>query len=711
MTVAPQEPLARDSRANADFRIGDRVVQPQVNRVRTPSETLQIEPKIMHVLRCLAAHPGEVVSKERLFAEVWEGTYVSEDVLTRAVAELRRIFEDSAANPRVIETIRKTGYRLLVHPEPVDEEPPPPRPARTTSGSRASGRWKVGGAVLLGVAIVAAVVQWSARRAAHAGPPMRIRPLTSLPGNQRDPAISPDGTRVAFVWNGGSGDAYSLYVQLVDSETPLRLTKEPGVEDRVPAWSPDGQKIAFTRSTAAGCRILVVHALGGAEQSLAPCGDREYRRLAWSPDGAWLAFARRNAASQLGIELLSLESGQRRKLTQPPAGILGDSSPAFSPDGRKLAFARNLTESVNDLYTVRLEGSDPRRLTFDNRDTMGLAWSSDGESLVFSSSRAGIYSLWRVSASGGGGEPSFVAGGGVKMKHPSSARGRDSVALENWFYELNLWRVSTDGSAAAHALTQTTDQWNYEPAVSPEGTRIAFVSTRSGNEEIWIAGSGGEAARRLTSFGGARLEAPRWSPDGRRIVFSARRPARADLWTVDAEGGLPQQRTSGPGDCLAPSWSRDGRSIYFASRRSGSWEVWKLAVDDGRAARVTAGGGYCARESPDGRWVYFTRADASGIWRQPVEGGAAARVVANLAPEDWANWDVGERGVYFRELCARHPKPGVALLAFNASEPLDVAPLPEQGWSGFSVSRDGRFLVYSRVDRQSCDIRLIENPR
>ena len=709
MTVAPQEPSAGDPRPNADFRIGNRLVQPQLNRVRTPSETLQLEPKIMHVLRCLAERPGEVVSKERLFAEVWEGTYVSEDVLTRAVAELRRVFEDSAATPKVIETIRKTGYRLLVHPEPVDQAPPPPGLAPTTSGSRASRRWKLIGAVFLGALIAAAVIQWSARRAAHAGPPMRIRPLTSLPGNQRDPAISPDGTRVAFVWNGGSGDAYSLYVQLVDSETPLRLTKEPGAEDRVPAWSPDGQKLAFTRSTAADCRILVVAALGGAEQSLAPCGDREYRRLAWSPDGAWLAFARRNAASQLGIELLSLETGQRRTLTHPPAGILGDSSPAFSPDGRRLAFARNLTESVNDLYTVRLDGSDPLRLTFDNRDTMGLGWSSDGESLIFSSSRAGIYSLWRVSSSGG--EPSFVAGGGVKMKHPSSARGRDSVAFENWFYELNLWRVSTDGSAEAHALTQTSDQWNFEPAVSPEGIRIAFVSTRSGSEEIWIAGSGGEAARRLTTFGGARLEAPRWSPDGRRVVFSARRPAQADLWTVDAEGGVPRQLTSGPGDCLAPSWSRDGRSIYFASRRSGSWEVWKLAVVDGRAVRVTSGGGYCAKESPDGRWVYFTRADASGIWRQPVEGGAAARVVANLAPEDWANWDVGERGVYFRELCARHPKPGVALLAFNASEPVDVAPLPEQGWSGLSVSKDGRFLIYSRVDRQSCDIRLIENPR
>ena len=538
---------------------------------------------------------------------------------------------------------------------------------------------------------------------------MRIRPLTSLPGNQRDPAISPDGTRVAFVWNGGSSNAYSLYVQLIDSETPLRLTREPEAEDRVPAWSPDGGKLAFTRSTPSECKILVVPALGGPEQSLGPCGDRDYRRLSWSPDGVWLAVARRNAASQLSIELLSLERGERREITHPPAGILGDSSPAFSPDGRRLGFARNLTESINDLYTVALDGGGERRLTFDDRDTMGLGWSSDGKSLIFSSSRAGIYSLWRVSASGG--EPAFVAGGGVKIKHPSSARGRDTVAFENWFYELNLWGVSTDGAGVAHALTQTTDHWNFEPALSPDGNRIAFVSTRSGSEEVWVAGSSGGEPRRMTSFGGARLESPRWSPDGRRIVFSARRPAQADLWTVDAEGGLPRQLTSGPGDCLAPFWSRDGRSVYFASRRSGSWEVWKLGLADGRAARVTAGGGYCAKESPDGRWIYFTRVDASGIWRQPVKGGPAARVVANLAPEDWANWDVAERGVYFRELCARHPKPGVALLAFDASDAVDVAPLPDQGWSGFSVSKDGSRIVYSRVDRQSCDIRLIENPR
>ncbi|HKA36962.1 MAG TPA: winged helix-turn-helix domain-containing protein [Thermoanaerobaculia bacterium] len=708
MSMAPEESFRGEAGPEADFRIGDRLVQPSLNRIRTPTQTFQLEPKIMRVLRCLAERPGEVVPKERLFADVWPGTFVSEDVLTRAIAELRRVFDDSAAAPRVIETIRKSGYRLLLSPQPAGEAPAPPEPSPTEARSSPVTALVVLTAAILAAAVTtAAILLWS-RRASPARPPMRIRPLTSLPGNQRDPAISPDGTRVAFVWNGGSGGAYSLYVQLVDSESPLRLTREPGVEDRVPAWSPDGQKIAFTRSASAGCAILIVASLGGSERSLGPCGDRDYRRLAWSPDGGWLAFAGRDDSSRLRIALMGVETGSRRAVTSPPEGILGDSSPAFSPDGKKLAFTRNITEGVSDVYTAGLDGGGEKRLTFDNRDTMGVGWAADGESLVFSSSRAGIYSLWRVAASGG--EPSFVAGGGVKIKHPSSARGRDSIAFENWLYELNLWSVSTDGGAP-RALTQTTDQWNFQPAVSPDGRRVAFVSTRSGSEEIWVADSDGSSARRLTSLGGARLESPDWSPDGRRIVFSARRPARADLWAVTADGGTPEQLTSGPGDSLAPSWSRDGKSVYFASPRNGSWEVWRLSLADKRAAAVTSGGGYRARAGPDGRTLYFTKPDTAGIWSQPSGGGEASRAVASLAPEDWSNWDVGEKGIYFRRVDARHPQPGVALLAFGASEPVDVAPLREQGWAGFSVSRDGRSLLYSRVDRQSCDIRLIENPR
>jgi Tol biopolymer transport system component/DNA-binding winged helix-turn-helix (wHTH) protein len=717
MSVEPREHVGPAARPPiSDFRIGTRVVRPRLNRVLTPNATLQLEPKVMRVLLCLTERPGEVVTKEQLFLDVWEGAFVTEDVLTRAVGELRRVFEDDAARPRVIETIRKSGYRLIARVEPTALLPgefPRAEGAEARRGNPAT-RVLFAGAALALVAVVLALLMLGRHRATPVGS-TRVRPVASLPGNERDPALSPDGTRVAFAWNGGTGENFSLYVQLVDGEAPLRLTRKNGVEDRAPAWSPDGQHLAFTRSTSGDCQILIVSALGSGERSIAPCGDRDYRRLAWSPDGRWLALSRRETGGPLEIQLLSLETLERRVITHPSASILGDTSPAFSPDGRWLAFVRNVTDGVGDLYRVLANGGEPTRLTFDNRDTMGLDWEGDGQRIVFSSSRGGIYSLWRVTASGG--EPTWLAGGGTKMKHPSTARTRNAVVFENWIYEVNLWRVpvrpglSTPDSRPSPSLrlTEANDVWNFEPSVSPEGEHVAFVSTRSGTPEIWVLSRGGADTRKLTAFGGARVETPRWSPDGKRLVFSARREARAELWAVEASGGVPERLTAESSDAVAPSWSRDGQSVDFASRRSGSWQVWKLRLADRDLRPLTTGGGYSSRESPDGRSLFFTKADAPGIWRQDLNGGPASPVWAGLAPEDWANWEIGADGVYFRELCWEHREPALVFLAFGASEPVHLALLPEQGWPGFSVSPDGSWLVYPRVDRHSCDIRLIEN--
>jgi Tol biopolymer transport system component/DNA-binding winged helix-turn-helix (wHTH) protein len=719
MSFQPTPPASsgRDGvlRAEEPLRIGGRLVEPSLNRITGPEGVTSVEPKLMQVLLCLARARGGVVSKEEILREVWNGTFVTDDVLTRAIGELRKVFGDSAAAPRVIETIRKSGYRLIAPVLPSSPVPPgSDEKVKTARPPVLAGRRRIGG-VLIGAAIVLLVagILLIVRRPSPAGP-LRIRPLTSSPGNERDPAVSPDGTRVAYAWNGGEGEQYSLYVKLLDGGAALRLTRETGAEDRAPAWSPDGQRLAFTRATESGCEILVVASLGGGERRLGPCGDKDYRRLAWSPDGRWLAVPRRNASSQLFLELVSLDSRERRAVTHPPPQILGDTSPAFSPDGSTLAFSRNVSDGTGDLYSVSVSGGEPRRLTFDNRDTIGLDWASDGKSVLFSSSRAGIYSLWRVPASGG--DPAWLAGGGTKMKHPSSARAKNVIAFENWTYEVNLWRApsgsgGTPPAEAARRLTQTTDQWNFEPHVSPDGTRIAFVSTRSGSEEIWLEGADGAKPTPLTAFGGARLETPRWSPDGKRLVFSVREKGLANLYAVDAAGGSVERLTSETSDAVAPSWSRDGRSIHVASRRGGSWQVWRLALSGRTMTAVTSGGGYSSRESPDGRWLYFTRADAPGIWRQPMEGGPAERIVETLAPEDWANWEIGTAGLYFRELCAAHRDPALVFLPFGENAPRHLAVLPEQGWPGFSVAADGSWIVYSRADRHSCEIRLIENAR
>src|SRR5215469_8181106 len=111
-----------------DLRIGSWVVAPSLNSISFGGRTVRLEPKVMGVLLCLAKHPGETVSKEQLFHAIWPDIVVTEDVLKRCIAELRRAFDDNAREPRVIETISKRGYRLVA---PVTARSASPAPAET----------------------------------------------------------------------------------------------------------------------------------------------------------------------------------------------------------------------------------------------------------------------------------------------------------------------------------------------------------------------------------------------------------------------------------------------------------------------------------------------------------------------------------------------------------------------------------------------------
>lgn len=101
------------SRLEDDLLIEGRIIRPQLNRIEDQGRVIQVQPKVMAVLICLAEHPGRVVTKEHLLRTVWTNTHVTQHVLTRAISELRKIFHDEPENPYVIETIPKTGYRLI----------------------------------------------------------------------------------------------------------------------------------------------------------------------------------------------------------------------------------------------------------------------------------------------------------------------------------------------------------------------------------------------------------------------------------------------------------------------------------------------------------------------------------------------------------------------------------------------------------------------
>jgi Tol biopolymer transport system component/serine/threonine protein kinase len=545
---------------------------------------------------------------------------------------------------------------------------------------------------------------------------VRPRPFTSFAGSEDQAAFSPDGKQIAFAWSGETGDNQDIYTKLVDVGAPLRLTTNPAPEYN-PVWSPDGRFVAFLRQSSESSGVYLIPSLGGPERKLAetfpkPATFIEHC-LDYSQDGKLLAIS--DKGSQLdpfSIFILSIETGEKRRLTSPPVGLLGDSSPAFSPDGKFLAFVRAASAGVFDIYIIPVAGGEPRRLTFDNTQVKSLAWTSGGREIVFTSWRGGsISNLWRISAAGGSLER--VVGVGQRVFSPAISRQGDSLAYTQSLDDMNIWRLEVPGSGGRTGpptrLISST-QWEVGAAYSPDGKRIVFASDRTGSWELWVSDSDGSNPIQLTSsFAGS----PRWSADGRQIAFDARPQDNYDIYVISAEGGSPLRLTTEPSEDVAPSWSRDGRWIYFGSNRSGSMQIWKMPAEGGEAVQVTSQGGFESSESPDSRFLYYAKRNSPGIWKVPTEGGEETLVLDFHKAGFWRYWAMTDQGIYFAT-SETPSRPVIEFFSFATGQVTQIATLEKpivQWFPGLAVSPDGRWILCAQLDQSGSDIILVENFR
>jgi Tol biopolymer transport system component/serine/threonine protein kinase len=569
--------------------------------------------------------------------------------------------------------------------------------------------WAISGASLLLFAL-AGVVVWFLKPTTRPIP--RAVPLTSYPGHQLDPAFSPDGKQVAFVWDGDKADNFDIYVKLVDAGAPLRLTSNPA-QEAFPTWSPDGRYIAFCRQVSDHAEIWVVPALGGAEQKLTASAG--CLGLSWSPDGKLLAIVDRNVPlAPLGIFLYAFETGTKQKLTSPPGEYFGDTRPKFSPDGKSLALIRAPSGASGDLYVLHLADGgrrEPQRLTFD-RGVGNLDWTADGRKIVFSAGDVGRTSLWMIPASGG--TPERLSAGGENSSALSISRSGSRLAYSRYVADVNIWQMpgpsSTDKRSVPSKFIAST-QIDGEPQFSPDGKKVAFSSSRSGSLEIWVSDEEGHNTVQMTSFNGPQqLGSPRWSPDGQWIAFDSAKLGNWDIYIISADGGPPRRLTSGPFNNSRPSWSRDGRWIYFGSNRTGTSQIWKEPAAGGASIQVTKSGGGEAFESADGKFVYWAKPGVSGIWRVPVEGGEENQIL-DSSVEDL--WNVASQGIYFFDL----KDPAGPALKFYSSSTYKTTLLRrfsketqiDAGGTALSVSPDGRLIIYTQFDQSGSDLMLVEN--
>ncbi len=302
--------------------------------------------KAVETLVVLASRSPEVVTKEEMLAAVWPDRVVDEANLAQNVAVIRKTLAAAPGDPAYIETFPGRGYRLL---GPVVVERPEQLHAAEAASAAAGtqektapevgpGRrwWTAASGVLALAAIVLALLAVVRREGPEPSPV--VTPVTRLAGKEYQPAISLDGSAVAFVWQEDERALPAIWVQRFGEATPKQVSA-PGYSWSSPAWSPDGRRIACLRFGASSGEIVILDLDGGQPQVVASVLPTRfglaYFHLDWSPDGTMLAVDDTPSLSQpLSIFLVDLKTGEKRRLTQPEEMIIGDVAPRFSPDGR-----------------------------------------------------------------------------------------------------------------------------------------------------------------------------------------------------------------------------------------------------------------------------------------------------------------------------------------------------------------------------------------
>jgi Tol biopolymer transport system component len=522
------------------------------------------------------------------------------------------------------------------------------------------------------------------------------------------PAFSPDGNRLVYSQRGVSkDDAFHLFIRRVPSGAAQQATQGTA-NDISPAWSPDGASIAFLRVENNRTQCMVIPANGGQERKIAefPNGDTTQMqpRLVWSHDGkslaASLAATSGGDIQPAAICMIDVANGSIHRITNPPDGTEGDWSPSVSPDGKTLAFARSGSAAGADIYVSDLAGSNLRRVTFEDHPIHGLAFTPNGEVIYATLLGNGIM---RIAINGGNPRDLFLPG--RNASYPAVSATHNRLAYTESPSVASVWRATLDSpSSIGHPILRSSGR-EFSPSYSPDGAHIADISDQSGFEEIWISDAEGGNRVQVTNFKGPQPGRPLWSPDGKWLLFDLRRSGGAEVDKMLAEPGSKPVRLLNGG--AGASWSHDGKSIYFEQRNV----IWKASADGGNPEQVTerfASG--APVESWDGNYVYYR--NRRSIWRIPVGGGAEEEVLDPEFGLFGGRPQTAKKGIYYQGLDRGERALIVSFFDFATKRSSVAFRVRMTDFSvpvSFSVSPDGKYILYPMVDQSQTNLKMVEN--
>ncbi|HET6668609.1 MAG TPA: protein kinase [Pyrinomonadaceae bacterium] len=571
----------------------------------------------------------------------------------------------------------------------------------------------------------------------------KMSQLTFAEGVEQYPAWSADGKQLAY--SGEVAGIRKIFRKNLETGEETQLTKGSN-DDIQPVWSPDGETLLFVRAIQANQKLEPADVFGTFEGgdiwSVNVRTGNESKLIdkavnpAFSPDGKSIAFD----AAWVGTHRIWIADSQghnAQQLTSDTTEEMRHVRPRWSPDGTRIVF-QNVEGTKFNVRAVAVAQRKLYWVTNDLFNNLNPVWSQSGKFIYFSSDRGGGYNVWRVQYSSDGVVASspqqITTGAGQDVELAMSPDGR-RLALSILRQNADVWRLpvsSETGKPTGEPVELiTTTREDSRASWSPDGTKIAFNSDRSGDMNIWLYTFGDGSTKQLTRGPGGDFQGT-WSPDGKSIVFFSSRSGNADIWLLEVETSAVKQLTSGSAIEINPFYSPDGKLIAYQSDQTGRPEVWVMNADGSNARQLTRVGvrGHFLRWNKAGDAVIFrcSACEKPGSMQVSLDGSEPVALPdvtggahMSLSPDYSLIMDVlGHKTLWVSPV--GNPEletPNSELLLGTRNSKLETAgAVPEKVFEfkdkdvriDYPVwSPDGKWVLFDRFRPQGGDIWMIEN--
>lgn len=621
-------------------------------------ELVSLTPKVFDTLLILVQSGGRIVEREELKRRLWPDTFVDEANIAFNIQQVRKCLNDDARNPRYVGTVPRRGYRFLVDVEVVSSNQTPatevnsmvsPTPTATISGRK---RITVFAAATVLLLIGAGLMAWSFSR--------------------RKGAVENN--------NGVSRS----------STSPLRLEQLTATgQSNLVALSPDGKYLAYQRASEKKSALWLRHLEANTNVEIIPPTGYIFG-VAFANNGEYLYVVK---GDPLALYRVSLLGGVPAKITDNPQGKF-----SISPDDSRIAFIR---EAINaegqyeySLFTVRSDGTDEKKL-FKGTNPHKLdtpMWTPDGSAIICSSgdSNGGGREFGLIEINAADGQmrelpaPKFFHI--TKMAWSAKADALILSARTNLEDNNQLWKLTYPGLQ----LTQLTEGFlSYHDLSIARDVNKATASQSTFLSDLWVGTANDpKSLKKITQAIGNFS----WSADG-RLIYVSTASGNHDLWIMKPDGSQQQQLTVDAAMDVIPTATPDNRYIIFISNRSGNFQIWRMNADGSNQIQLTKGRPkFYPSISGDGKWVLFNSTDDLHLWKVSVDGGDPIEVASyvairpSMSPDQRSIVCLGRNG----------SKREILILPAAGGEPLKRIEVRAARLAGYRIkwTADGKALIY-----------------